>query len=113
LARQAVRLHAPQRGAGDGVLPDSRQPAGGAGVAGGDLGRLRAAGPRGSCSSRGSGFSRQLLPGPGEGLAAEAAPTNSAKRAGQAIRARKGMAKPRIVPISTATLSPPAASDDP
>ena len=41
LARQAVRVHAPQRGAGDRVLPDSGQPAGGAGRAGRDLERER------------------------------------------------------------------------
>jgi hypothetical protein len=37
LARPPVRLHAPQRGAGDGVLPHSGQPVGGTGRAGRDL----------------------------------------------------------------------------
>ncbi len=59
LARQAVRLHAAQRDAGDGVLPDSGQSAGGARDAGRDL---RAAGRQDV--RRQIDAARRLLPTP-------------------------------------------------
>src|SRR3546814_13004217 len=99
---------------GDGVLPDSGEPAGGAGVAGRDLGSVRGR-VRGSCRS---GYSRELFVGLMQVLAAEAAPAKpglGSMATGSCVPmpscrcgVEPGTAQPRTVPNSHVDIPHPS-----